>query len=388
MKFNSFISVAFLTVILTGCTAPISENSLKEDVLSSYELSLKWFKNSMRSKGLFYYSYNPVKDSYSNKNNAIRQLMASRLLAELSQEDSSLLSMHKKNLEFIFKYWYKEEGDNGYIEYSDKSKLGAIGMALRTLVWSPYFSEYEKESKALAEAILSLMHSDGSFDPWYKEPSYEYNKDYMLTFYSGEAILALVEYYEKTKDSRILSAAILSQDFYIDRYVTHMKENYYPAYVPWHTQSLNKLYKITDDKKYANAIFVLNDELLKMQDKTNFVGRFYNPETPQYGTPHASSDGVYTEGLAYAYEVALLSGDTEHQKRYLDAIKIAVFNLRSLQYKGNASYSFEHPERIIGAFRIAENKVSTRVDCVQHTMDGYRKILQNNSPALGLSSAN
>ncbi len=53
----------------------------------------------------------------------IRQLMASRLLAEMSLEDENLVNLHKKNLEFMFQYWYKEEGDLGYIYYNDKSKL-------------------------------------------------------------------------------------------------------------------------------------------------------------------------------------------------------------------------------------------------------------------------
>jgi hypothetical protein len=45
---------------------------------------------------------------------------------------------------------------------------------------------------------------------------------------------------------------------------------------------------------------VLNDKLLDEMlvfesDILDIVGRFYNPEFPQYGTPHSASDGVYTE---------------------------------------------------------------------------------------------
>jgi len=47
--------------------------------------------------------------------------------------------------------------------------------------------------------ILSLIDKKGEFHPWLKEPDYEYDKDYLLTFYSGEAILSLVEYYEKNR---------------------------------------------------------------------------------------------------------------------------------------------------------------------------------------------
>ena len=74
---------------------------------------------------------------------------------------------------------------------------------------------------------------------------------------------------------------------------------------------------------------MLNDELLKIQDTTNneTLGRFYNSSTPDYGSPHSSSDGVYTEGLVYAYEVAKLLGDIEHMNIYKNAIELGYSNI-------------------------------------------------------------
>ena len=337
-----------------------------------------WLTNNLNEKGYFNYLYNPEKDVYSTKNNMIRQLMASRLLAELSQSEKSLLLAHKKNLDYIFAQWYIEEDDKGYIYFNKKAKLGAQAMILRTLIYSPFFDEHEKEAEMIANTILSLQNEDGSFEPFFIEPSYSYKKDYLLTFYSGEAILALVEYYEKTKDEKYLQVAMKSQDFYINRYVTHLDEHYYPAYVPWHTLALNKLYKITKEKKYADAIFILNDKLLEIQDhgekEGGQLGRFYNPKTPQYGSPHSSSDAVYTEGLAYAYEIATITKGEVHKRKYKRALALGIYNLKKLQYTEEKAKEYPSPERLVGAIRVNIDDPKIRIDTTQHMIDAFMKV--------------
>ncbi len=371
-------SLIFSSVFLPGCmeegysSIEIVDLSY-EKINNSLNPAEKWLTSNLKEKGCFNYIYEPSTGEYLDKNNMIRQLMASRLLAEMTQTNSSLETLHQKNLDFIFEYWYNENNETGYIFYNDKSKLGAIAMALRTLIYSPFFDNYQENATKLANSIFSLQNTDGSFEPWFIAPDDTYDKDYLdylLTFYSGEAILSLVEMYIKTNDSIYLAAAVNSQDFYIDRYVVHLEDNYYPAYVPWHTQSLNKLYKITSEKKYADAIMVLNDKLLEIQDTNDCstLGRFYDPMHPEYGTPHSSSDGVYTEGLAYAYEVARLINDTKHQNKYKIGIILGIHNLISLQYGSS-------DDKIDGAIRYNIDDYRIRIDTTQHTIDAFRKIL-------------
>lgn len=329
-----------------------------------------WLIKNIDEKGIFNYIYDPTTEEYSTSNNMIRQLMASRVLAEMSTENTSLQTLHQKNLDFTFTYWYKEDNSYGYIYYNNKSKLGAISMALRTLIYSPFYENYTNEAENLANTILYLQNEDGSFEPWYIKPDYEFDKDYLLTFYSGEAILSLVEMYEKTEDSRYFDAATKSQDFYIERYVANIENNFYPAYVPWHTISLNKMYKITKNETYANAILTLNDKLLEIQNtdsNSEYLGRFYNDSTPQYGSPHSSSDAVYTEGLAYAYEIAKFINDTYHQEKYKNAINLSIDNLKSLQYN-STDY------RTNGAVKYNAGDGRIRVDTTQHTIDAFRMI--------------
>ncbi len=369
--------VGLISISLSGCDQLKKDDRhpLVQNVMPSYEAAEKWFLESIRDKGLFRYTYFPKTDEYPSKNNAIRQLMAARLLAEMSNENSKLLPLHRKNISFYLKNWYKENDEIGYVHYSKKSKLGANAMLLRALVWSPDFEEYEDKAKKLADGILSLMDENGAFMPFLIKPDYDYDPDYLLTFYSGEALVALVEYYEKTKDEKYLNAAIRSQEYYIDRYVINLADNYYPAYVPWHTISLNKLWKITGNDIFSESIFILNNKLLETLDRTNYIGRFYNPSTPQYGSPHISSDGVYTEGLAYALEIAQLKGNQYLQEIYLQALTLAVQNIKSLQYNKENTARFKRPDRVIGSFRKHVDGTSTRIDNVQHIMDAYRKLM-------------
>jgi len=352
------------------------QTDAKERAESIRDLALEWLIKNIRDNGLFAYSINPETGEYSTGNNELRQLMSSRILAERSADSDKIMKLHEKNLEFIIMNWYQEENGIGYILYEDKSKLGANAMFLRALSASPHFNQYSTIAAATVRGIVALQNSDGSFRPWLKEPDYEFNPDYLLTFYSGEAILALVEYFERSENKLYLDAAFKSAEFYIKKYVQNIEENYYPAYVPWHTISYAKLYKITNDLKFVKAIFILNDKLLEIQDATNEVGRFFNPATPEYGAPHSSSDGIYTESLAYAFEIADRANDTDRKERYKKSVGLSLENIQKLQYRlplPNSPIPFESYR---GGIRTNIDNPWSRIDNAQHTIDGMDYLLK------------
>ncbi len=327
--------------------------------------------------GLFTYGLSPDGTRSSGQND-IRQLLGARVLALEAESDESLRALHEANLSAIMRDWYREEGGVGYVYVDGKSKLGGNAMLLRTLVASPHFDEYRDEARKLVLGMMALQNEDGSFMPWFKEPGYAYNADYLLTFYSGEAILALLEYAEKTGDTLAENIAVRAQEFYLGEYVLRIDENYYPAYVPWHTLSLALLFKRTGDTRYAEAIFMMTDKLLELLDRSEFVGRFYNPATPEYGTPHASSDAVYTEGLATAYAVAKKTGDAERASRYREALALAFHNLERLQFSPAWYRIFDDPEsagKLDGGIQTGVCDTRVRVDTTAHTADALHAII-------------
>ncbi len=337
--------------------------------------ALQWLLGMQKENGLFHYQLNPRSGAYSPENNELRQLMASRVLARAASRDAAYHDAHRRNLHFVFSNWYQEEAGRGYIVYEGKSKLGSNAMLLRALVESPFFDEYALQASKTAEGLLYLMREDGSFKAWLKEPGYAYDEDYLLTFYSGEALLALMEYADKTNDERIITHVQHSADFYVQRYVTEMDVHYYPAYVPWMTMALERLCISTGEQKYSDAIFAMNDKLLEMQDTTRYVGRFYNPNTPEYGTPHSSSDAVYTEGMIHAWNVARTVGDTERERTYFTAITKALGNLATLQYRESVPGYAAPQAMYLGAIRINADTRSVRIDCAQHLIDALEYLL-------------
>ena len=369
-----------ITHYYMGSTPQLSLAVSLQSFQETRALAQKWLLNAVTESGQFRYLYYPSRDEFPlDRNNMIRQLMGSRALAELISEYPEAEALHRRNLSHMLQAWYHEAGDEAYILYRNKSKLGANAMALRTLVYSPLFDQYRSQAQRLLNGMLALQAPDGGFEPWYREPDYSYDRERLLYFYSGEALLALVEYYERTGDESVLAAARRGQAYYLRRYVDALEENYYPAYVPWHAQSLHALHRVTGEPHLIDAVFVMTDKLLETQnqngeDNPYFLGRFYNPATPDFGSPHSSSDAVYTEGLAYAHELAVMRQDEARIERYREALILGIHNLQNLQYRDARMYFVKRPAAAEGALRIHVTDNKVRVDGTQHAFDAFAKI--------------
>jgi len=361
--------------------SPATLKSLSESAQEAHS----WLISTLREDGFWPYVYYPSINliEQDGRNADLRQAMAARTLAELSREDPSLIQLHQKNIDALLGRYYRYHDEIGYMYYWNESKLNTNALMLRALVASPFFDNYQDKAQELADAILMHQKNDGSFTNWYipttnvREPFYVSDADwanehYYLTFSSGEAILALIEYYLKTGQQKYLDAAKMSQEFYLEKYINRIEQNYYPAYVPWHTLSLYNLYLLTNDERYSDAAFILNDKILEIQDtgeSYDAKGRFYNPETPQFGTPHVSSDSIYTEGLVYAYRLAILRNQEERASLYKERIMMSAANLIRLQFKDDNMFYVTNPSLVQGALRSSITSNVLRVDNTQHFLD-------------------
>lgn len=346
-----------------------------EMVKSSEALASSWFVNQVLENGLFVYLYDPAIGRYPAGQSVLRQLMATRTLGIMASTDSSLLKLHEKNLNVVLGLWYREDETGlGFMLENEISELGSNAMALRALVASPFFDRHAKKAKKLAEGICACQRNDGSFTPFFIFPDFPFDGAYIMAFYSGEATLALLEYYEKTGEKQYLDAAKSAQACYLSLYVPPVLPNYYPACVPWQTLALSKLYSITKDERYSTAAFTLNEKLLEIQETKGNPGRFTNLDMERYGGTHSSSDGVYTESLAYALELAVKKKDAAREKVFRRALFLAVRNLKSLQYTKEPLRLMHGARSVVGALMVRDNDGVIRIDCVQHTLDAFRKI--------------
>jgi hypothetical protein len=127
------------------------------------------------------------------------------------------------------------------------------------------------------------------------------------------------------------------------------------------------------DQRLVDAIFDMNDWLLGIQqwDEAPWEdcrGRFFAPDRP-FGPPHASSTAVYLEGLAEAFRVARVTGDSQRHRVYRVAILRGLRSLAQLTYKWMDDMNFHAKrDRLLGGVRSNEHNNNIRVDNVQHAI--------------------
>lgn len=329
-----------------------------------------WLKRNVREDGRMEYKYKPSRGSYSSSNNMIRQWMATYALAELYRVsgNKSYAETWKKNVDYNLTHFYRESDGGGYIIYNNKAKLGAISIALMSLINSPDPDSYKGEINKLMKLIIHLWEDDGSFRTFYIPEDRNDNQ----SFYPGEALLAISMMIERNNDKKLIHKMKQSMQFYMDYYRSINRNT---AFIPWHTMAYWRMYQITEDKEYLNAIFELNDWLINIQnlgdDKIpDLKGRFYLPQFSFYGPPHASSTAIYIEGLAYAYDLAKKSGDEDRAQAYLESIRWGIRGLIQLQFRPENAFYLSKKNRVLGGLRTRVTDNQMRIDNAQHAIMG------------------
>ncbi len=345
----------------------------REQIQQSAKLMAVWLANQIDESGKANYKYWPSRDAYSEANNAIRQLMATVCLNRSAKAFKSewLAEVAARNLAYNLNTMYKAHGELGYIWLEDSAKLGASALAALAILESPARTNYLKQEHGLRKLIEELSNKNGSFDTFYIPRERTDNQN----FYSGEALLFLAQEYAISKNPGLLSRILASFNYYR---AWHL-QNRNPAFVPWHTQAYFIMWNATKNIEFANFIFEMNDWLLGLQQETaphsDMQGRFYDPQRPHFGPPHASSTGVYLEGLIDAYKLALNLGELKRIALYKHAIFQGARNIIQLQFKDDVDlFYIAKKELVKGGIRTDVYDNTIRIDNVQHCLMAFLKI--------------
>jgi hypothetical protein len=318
------------------------------------------------AEGALPYKYWPSSGIYSEADNPIRRFMASvafnRMASALDRQDMKVAA--RRNLKFNLRRFYRVENGMGLIAWDGSAKLGSLALAGLAILESPFAELWKVELYELRRTISSLWQPTGEFRTFV----YPTDRNDNQNFYPGEALLFWAISLQKSRDEALLSQAVRSLYFYR----THFRKNANPAFVPWHSQAALILYRLTGDNGIRDFIFEMNDWLLQHQQWGGSVdldhwGRFYSPQRPEYGPPHASSTGVYLEGLVDALALARDVGDTDRAGAYKQAIERGIRSLAQLQFRDDLdAYYVSHKERVIGAIRTESYNNEIRIDNLQH----------------------
>ena len=332
---------------------------------------------NLHPDGRMTYKYWPSRGNESSANNMIRQWMATLALIRIAQrqDNPSVWEKVNRNIEYNLTHFYKEEHGYGLIAYRDKVKLGALAIAALAIAEHPKGATWSNQYEALLRTIDTLWNPDGSFRTFYVPPNRNDNQN----FYPGEALLLWATLYDRDQDPRRLQRIMRSFAYYRSWHLDERHRN--PAFVPWHTQAYYLVWTRTKDPRLQAFIFKMNDWLLNMQQESSeafpdIEGRFYRPDRPDYGPPHASSTGVYLEGLADAYQLACRVRDLPRRNRYRLAILRGLRSAMQLQFADDIDmYYISKRYRVRGGIRTTVYNNEIRVDNVQHNLMAAFKIL-------------
>lgn len=335
-----------------------------------------WLVRQLGDDGRMVYSYFPSRGNQSQANNMIRQWMATVALQRIVEErrDTALAERVEGNIRYNLDLAYREENGFGLVFDPDGDvKLGAIALAAVALSQNPDRGLFADEEAALRRTVDHLWESDGSFETFYLPAGRSDNQN----FYPGEALLLWAVTLENEFDADLLDRFMRSFDYYRGWH----REQRNPAFVPWHTMAYEKVWRITGDPELRDFVFEMNDWLLQMQQWSeapalDSAGRFYEPDRPEFGPPHASSDGVYLEGLIAAYRLAVQVGDEGRAEAYRTAIARGVRHLMQLQFADSVDmYYISKRDAVAGGMRTTVYDNVIRVDNVQHGLLAMMDVL-------------
>ena len=325
-------------------------------------------QRNVQPDGRMVYQYWPSRGEESTANNMVRQFMASIALGRIARDrgDPESRALAERNLRYNLEHFYHEEDDLGIIEYDGTVKLGAIALAGLAIAESTARSEFAAEEASLLRTVDALRREDGTFQTFYRP---EDRKD-GVNFYPGEALSLWAHLYHESPDPALLARIRASQK----RYARWHRRKRNPAFIPYHTMAAYRIWLDTRDPELRDWIFELNDWVVQKQEKSRHL--YDDIEGRLYGPPHASATGVYLEGLADAFALALETGDIERIESYRKAIRLGLRSALQLEFRDDVDMFYvSKRDAVRGGLRTTVYDNEIRVDNVQHVLMAVHKVL-------------
>lgn len=346
-----------------------------------------WLVTNLRPDGRLTYLLYPATGKESREQNMIRQWMATNAMIRWAHDrnDAGLFDLAEKNIDYNVASFYSSENGLGRIDErngtSVKVKLGAVALAGLALYTHPKREKWANEVAGLRAMVDHLWHEDGSFSSFYTGGDKEY-----WNFYPGEALLFWATIYAEEKDPEILRKFKLSQAFFKNWHLDPNNRN--PAFVPWHLQANYAMWAALgeDEAEFKRELveysFEMADWLVGVQQwppnegitYADEHGRFYKHK---FGIPHASSTGVYIEGLIDAWQFARDTGDDARKETYRVSLLRGIRSMMQLQFVDDVDMFYvADPKLVRGGVRTSEYDSEIRCDNVQHPLMGIIKVVR------------
>jgi hypothetical protein len=319
-----------------------------------------WFVRNQHDDGRYLYSYLPAIERAPDEDWCLRGLNAAFVLSEIAVDtkDEKLLASVEKAAKMYLDAMSESDGKY-YLHWKKHRPCPSVAAPAFILATYSTLGDEDKLPvlERIAESLYTMQAADGSIKSRFVgEPG---AMDQL--FYPGEMLLGLMRYHEFSKDKRAVEVVEAAFPYYV-KFWEGKKE---APYVPWQVRAFSELYHVTQNEKYRDYCFELQDWMLKRYPPLGadeILGR-----RGALATQLASS-GVYAEGLAAAYDLAVRVGDKERMGRYGVALKGVIGYLMGLQYSEHDVFWLADPERVIGALATKPSDGQIRLDFTYHAI--------------------
>lgn len=373
----SFLILTNLTLANVAFAEEASVNEVlsNEDIKLVIEKGVVWLQNAQEKDGHFRYEYMPFLDRYTLDDNIVRQAGALYILGEIAKADILESVDLKDNLETAVGYFEENSADGEFNDYKfrclkkteSSCTLGGTSLALLGVL------DVVAAEPSLKSKYSVLIEDYKNFLLAMKVPDKGYRAQYYLNknqsrsespFSNGEAVLALVRYYQYEPSAEMEKLIKESLDYFDETYRAKWDNNFYL----WGMAALKDWYQLFPEKKYYDFVKDYTDWRIDGQKEAR-------------RTSHNKC--AYIEGVVSAYSVLEKQASSKEKEAYLEEINFWLTKSKELQiekgdkirisFNGGSlkTLNLKRPSKAVGGFLTDEHEPYQRIDFTQHCLSSY-----------------
>lgn len=370
------ILVSGLLLLLSSCTShETSHPYITAQQLSNYGTSADlWLMRAPTPTGFLPSFYDPEVLRSRSRLDAQSELHAAKRLTELAVTRPRFDQPASALVDAIKSSWVNSDGEHSVITVKNKSSLGINALWLRVQIAQHAKAQEEGLSQRIdqqATLIRQSYDSEKGF-PQSLSPD-ETQSSYYQRLYTGQAALTLLEHSALLNDTPSLEIAESSLDWLARRYPANTSAHFHPSLIPWHAFAIARHFELTGETAHVQDLFIMSNQLIKLQSDPDFPGQFMTPKNTNFGPPNAVRDALSTLVLLESLKVAAQLQNTRIVKKLQRAIWPALMNLRSLQYDHGKVSAFPRPQKSVGAIRYRHNEALVRLDATVFGAAAFEK---------------
>lgn len=348
--------------MLADPDAPVTRERLER----SLRAGAAWLMRNQHENGSYNYLFEPERAAFSASDNLIRQAGTAFAMGAAGWDDSA-----RRCIEYLLSKTEYLDAQRAlpYIHHSSWDDLGSTALTLLAILHLHDPARYEDAMLGLGRSILTLQDDCGQLRSAFRGPAHYDGQ----SFFPGEALFALAALYERTRVEEFRNCIEKASAYYPEAW-RHNKDT---AFVPWQTHAAFRMYRLTEERSWADFAFEMNDwivgQMWSEEDSPDpdFVGGIGRPRP-------GLSTATVMEGITEAYALARKVGDGRRAERYRAATVGAAGFLLRLQFKEEEAGHLPAESRAsaVGGFRLSLTDHALRIDCAQHGMIAMLNMLQ------------